>query len=128
MSNEILSGKQALIALANGEEVQLRQSENHDWKSSDDCVAYHFKNNSFEFRVKPRTIKINEIIVPAPFQPKFGDDYYYILPTNDSGFSSNIWADEPHDRAVAKFGTWHTEDEIKQVVAAYRKPIGAAHD
>ena len=128
MNNEILSGKDALIALANGEDVQLRQTENHEWESADGCIAHHFKKNSFEFRVKPRVIKINGFDVPAPFNPNFGEDYFWINPSSKEGFSCDIWANEESDQYASTFGVWRTENEIKQVVTAYRKSIGDAND
>jgi len=77
---------------------------------------------------KPHTIKINGFDVPAPFNPNFGEDYFWINPSSKDGFSSDIWANEESDQYTSTFGVWRTENEIKQVVTAYRKLIGAAHD
>lgn len=113
MSN-LISGKEALIALANGEEVQIES--NKQWVSADNCQVYQFLNRdcSYKFRLKPRTITINGIEVPAPFEPKGGDAYYYITFEFAEGYS--YW----NQLGCHYGGAWRDEDEIKQVVAALR--------
>lgn len=116
-----ISGKEALIALANGKEVELRGGAHYDWKSASNCVVEHFLQESFEFRIKPRTINLNGIEVPAPFEPKPSDIFYYISDEHDSGFShSTVFCEIKKDRWI---GVWRTEEEIKQVVDTLRKVI-----
>ena len=73
----LISGKEALIALANGEEVQ--------WATGDDFQdvtgewqVREFSHPSFKFRLKPRTITINGIAFPKPQKnmPEKGDDVF----------------------------------------------------
>ena len=75
---KLISGKEALIALANGEEVEYwcetDPSIQKRWtpiKSLSEYKLSYFLEDKprFEFRLKPRTILINGIEVPAPFEP-----------------------------------------------------------
>ena len=69
--SELISGKEALIALANGEDVQLRNLKDNWYKEWTDYNSFKFKtwigffiegeSSGYEFRIKPRTITINGI-------------------------------------------------------------------
>ena len=131
---KLISGKEALIALANGEEVEYwcetDPSIQKRWtpiKSLSEYKLSYFLEDKprFEFRLKPRTITINGIEVPAPFEPKDGDDIWFLNPDYGCGY-----ADGDYDPAesVIQFGAWRTEEEIKQVVAALRQVFGGSHD
>ena len=115
--SKLISGKEALIALANGEEVQIES--NKQWVSVDNCQVYQFLNRdcSYKFRLKPRTITINNIEVPAPFEPKDGDVVFALDNANPDGFSSFVF---DSGFFTINFGAWRTEEEIKQVVSALR--------
>lgn len=60
--SELISGKDALIALANGEDVECRAYEKN-WINANN--NHHplslFFDDSFQFRLKPRTISINGV-------------------------------------------------------------------
>lgn len=75
----------------------------------------------WDFRLKPKTITINGVEVPAPFEPKIGETYYHLSSVFDKGYH---WNDEfisiEDDFKYMQFGAWRTEEEIKQVVAALR--------
>ena len=114
--SELISGKDALIAFANGEEVQIWNG-NIWWDVEGDYQINVFLKTERKFRLKPRTITINSIEVPAPFEPKEGDIFYYL---NDDYPYGYMWLRKTQDHNF-KFGAWRTEDEIKQVVAALRK-------
>lgn len=119
--NELISGKEALIALANGEEVECRAQQKH-WinaKSNLHPLGFFF-DESFEFRLKPRTITINGIEVPAPFEPNKRDEYWFINSSNLTGYGKNKFLDDADDECLTFYGAWRNEDEIKQVVAALR--------
>jgi len=122
---KLISGKEALIALGNGEDVQLKVNGDQDWKTAENCVVGHFLQDSFEFRLAPRTITINGIEVPAPFEPKVGEKYFYLAHTN-TGYESDIYEPTNIDECQVQFGAWRTEEEIKQVVAALRTVFGGA--
>lgn len=122
----ILTGKEALIALANGEEVQIES--NKQWVSVDNCQVYQFLNRdcSYKFRLKPRTITINGVEVPAPFEPKEGDIFWHIYPGHSTGYHEEVMQGTRHDQLYSQFGAWRTEEEIRQVVAALRQVLGGA--
>ena len=56
--SELISGKEALIALANGEEVQ-QWNGNIFWDIDSNWQVSVFFQEGRKFRLKPRTIKIN---------------------------------------------------------------------
>ena len=114
--SKLISGKEALIALANGEEVQIES--NKQWVSVDNCQVYQFLNRdcSYKFRLKPHTITINGIEVPAPFELKDGNKYFFIDPVNSNvGYSSDYYEDKNKHACQTQFGAWRTESGIKQV-------------
>jgi len=114
----LISGKEALIALANGEEVEFYYIG--DWHS----LIYsnvHVKcvlNESYKFRIKPKTILLNGIEVPACGTNYEPNTYMFILNSLELGEYSKVILDESDE--VPTYW-WRTEDEIKQVVAALRK-------
>ncbi|MGO3384089.1 MAG: hypothetical protein ACTIMQ_04960 [Acinetobacter guillouiae] len=129
----LISGKEALIALANGKEVEFYNpfEGNIGWKELgefstvrallNDCFVCSDDGEEVKtkFRLKPRTITLNGIEVPAPFEPKVGEIFYYTSDEHEAGYShSTLWCEIKNDRWV---GMWRTAEEIKQVVAALRK-------
>ena len=117
----LISGKEALIALANGEEVEYTNSCTPSWHelSVSGISINEIVNPKFnKFRLKPRTITINGIEVPAPFEPKLDDVVYYLTTTKNEGYTWGHF--HPSDAQMTQFGAWQTEEEIKQVVSALR--------
>lgn len=120
MSN-LISGKEALIALANGEDVQARHTQTGmGWNNAKTLNLFSFESSIFEFRLKPKTIMLNGIEIPAPFEPKDGDIYYFLYPNNPNGYGRNRFDYPKLDSDCMQFGAWRTGDEIKQVVEALR--------
>lgn len=117
----LISGADALRALADGEDVECKAYE-HNWINVDN--KHHplslFFDDSFQFRLKPRTIKL-ELEIPAPFEPK-EKDIFWILSTNyNCGYVQILcYRNDEQGERLAQFGAWRTEEEIKQVVAALR--------
>lgn len=62
---KLISGKEALIALANGEEVETKKKDEITWSSIGFFAVNIFKDEKWEFRLKPRTITINGIEAPS---------------------------------------------------------------
>ena len=124
--SELISGKEALIALANGEEVEYTSI--NGWSDVKHLHAYEFLSSGYEFRLKPRTITINGIEVPAPFEPKIGEYVYFISSDEVKGYAETTLVDTEMNWGFVQFGAWRTEDEIKQVVAALRQVFGGSHD
>ena len=117
--SKLISGKEALIALANGEEVECRAYEKN-WINANN--KHHplslFFDDSFQFRLKPRTITINGIEVPVSFNGELGHKQYaYVLNTAIPDGYSHIKFYEGNAKPLA---CWICEDEIKQVVSALR--------
>ena len=116
--SELISGKEALIALANGEEVQCTITGENGWtKDIYSIQPYYFLGGGvgqFQFRLKPRTITINGIEVPAPFEPKEYEDCYMLTDLYEHGYTRTSWK---YSKSVP---AWRTKEEIKQVVAALR--------
>ena len=133
---KLISGKEALIALANGEEVEYwcetDPSIQKRWtpiKSLNEYKLSYFLEDKprFEFRLKPRTITLNGIEVPAPFEPKDGDKFFYLNDGEEVGYivCTHDWGFDP---SGLNFGAWRTEEEVQQVIAALRQVFGGSHD
>ena len=60
--SELISGKEALIAIANGQEVECRAYEKNwiDAGNHNHNIGLFF-DDGFQFRLKPRTITINGV-------------------------------------------------------------------
>ena len=117
----MMTGKEALIALANGEDVQGNIGSEWVDISVDQKLSiksFITETNDYggavKFRLKPRTITINGVEVPAPFEPKDGESFWYMHSHAKCGYSHS------NHLGIAYFGAWRTESEIKQVVAALR--------
>ena len=120
--SELISGKEALIALANGAEVEYKTTDNagskwHQAKMLTVNTIMNFDDACILFRLKPRTITINGVEVPAPFEPKDGEDCraYVIDTRNVNGYD---WQHSSHYKSG--YLVWRTEEEVKQVIAALR--------
>ena len=115
----LISEKEAKLAWAEGVIVQVAIGPDRfrTLVSSDDLGIFDRGNY---FRLKPRTIAINGIEVPAPFEPKEGDKYYHISIQTSLGYGWDEWESSDYDARASIFGAWRTEEEIKQVVSALR--------
>ena len=130
---KLIGGKEALIALANGESVEVKRIHDNEWEPAQLFgVSVFTDSETTSFRLKPRTITINGIEVPVPFEPKNGEDFYYLDCTSDNygGWAKTSWRNVESDsfKNNTVFGAWRTEEEIKQVVAALRQVFGGSHD
>lgn len=115
----MITGKEARINLANELEVEYFNEKypTLGWNDANELNGYQFSAPHYKFRLKPRTITINGIEVPAPFEPKEGEDYFHLDSDFKNGYNHH---DTLCDGSWIQFGAWRTEDEIKQVVAALR--------
>ena len=121
--SELISGKEAKLAWANGEQLQISNTiVGEDFYDMDDSktTLNIFDLDFYKFRLKPRTITLNNIEIPAPFEPKEGDKYYHISIQTSLGYGWDEWEDSDYDARASIFGAWQTEEEIKQVVSALR--------
>ena len=115
--SELISGKEAKLAWANGKKLQIANTiVGEDFYDMDDSntTLNIFDLDFYQFRLKPRTISINGIEVPAPFEPKEYEDCYMLTDLYEHGYTRTSWK---YSKSVP---AWRTEDEIKQVVSALR--------
>ena len=110
--SKLISGKEALIALANNQEVEYFDEKLGEWVYMD--MTHHFKR---DLRLKHRTITINGIKVPCCGENYQYGDAMYILNSLEPEEYSMVVLDKA-DEVPAYW--WRTEEEIKQVVAALR--------
>jgi len=119
--SELISRKEAKLAWANGKKLQIANTiVGEDFYDMDDSntTLNIFDLDFYKFRLKPRTITINNIEVPAPFEPKEGDTVFVLANFIQQGYLECKYTTfEGH---VFQFGAWRTEEEIKQVVSALR--------
>ena len=112
---ELISGKEALIALANGEEVEYYK---HEWMDVNRLSVRDLtsSDNMYKFRLKPRTISINGIEVPCNKSKYDKDDVVWVVSTACENWYDWIYGSDCDSNTLY----WETEKEIKQVVAALR--------
>ena len=119
--SKLISGKEALIALADGKAVEVKRIHDNEWQPAQIFgVSVFTDSETTSFRIKPRTITLN-VEIPAPFKPKDEDRFYFLCSRISKGYDL---AEKINSNCVAdQFGAWRTEEEIKQVVAALRGGI-----
>ena len=121
--SELINGKEAKLAWANGKKLQIANTiVGEDFYDMDDSntTLNIFDLDFYKFRLKPRTITLNSIEVPAPFEPKEGETYWCFSTQKVIGYGHNVYESERADRRFINMGAWRTECEIKQVVSALR--------
>lgn len=116
----LISGADALRALADGKEVEHKANSHMPWGDASLIAAKLFSNTCYQFRLKPRTITLS-LEIPAPFEPKDGDTCFIVDSEQEDGFYRFIFSsDSGSHQNLIQFGVYPTEEEIKQVVAALR--------
>lgn len=114
--NGLLTPQQAKLAWANGESLQIREAGSTEWKLlTGEYMLMVFDYDRYELRLKPRTITLNGIEIPAPFEPKKGEGAWCLDGATLNGYKRVIFDD--FDFGI---GFWRTEEQIKQVVTALR--------
>lgn len=96
--SKFITGPEALIALANGSDIQcLRDGQ---WQSALTCTAVGFLKNDFEFRIAPKLIKIGSVEIEAPeTEPlAIGTPYYTTSLTGKAKYMTSVkWSDHEMD-------------------------------
>lgn len=114
---KLISGKEALIALADGKTVEVKRIHDNEWQPAQIFgVSVFTDSETTSFRLKPRTITINGIEMPAPFEPKEDESIWVLSDVHKRGYMRSKHKNE----FGCYFGAWRTEEEIKQVVTALR--------
>lgn len=123
----LISGADALRALADGEEVLWRTKTNAEVKSfrkqTPDIDLVLSGDCNYRFWIKPRTIKL-EIEIPAPFEPKVGDIYWFLSPFYSTGYDHCTFANDSSDKLHVQYGAYRSEDDVKKAVEQLRKIRG----
>ncbi|HAV5698899.1 TPA: hypothetical protein JI136_07720 [Acinetobacter baumannii] len=128
----LISGAEALRALADGKEVEynwLNQKSSKWMLISEELKQFNLYEilsgitefGAIKFRLKPQTIKL-ELELPKPFEPKDGETYWHIYPSAEKGY--HFVRSFEDDDVWCQFGAWRTEAEVKQVVEQLRKIRG----
>ena len=119
----LISGADALRALADGKEVECRAYEKN-WINVDN--KQHplslFFDDYFQFRLKPRTITLN-VEIPAPFEPKVGETYYFITTSNSQGFDFTEFEDSDGDKLYMQLGAYRSASDASKAFEAMRGGI-----
>ena len=119
MNNEdFISGQAAKIVWASGSVVEYNISG--VWYEVNDENTLNIFNTDYKFRIKPKTININGIEVPATFKPKVGEKYWCFSTETVLGYGWNVYESEDADRRFMNMGAWKSEEEIKKVIDALR--------
>ena len=115
--SELISKEEAKLAWANGKKLQIANTiVGEDFYDMDDSntTLNIFDLDFYKFRLKPRTITLNNIEIPAPFEPKEYEDCYMLTDLYEHGYTRTSWK---YSKSVP---AWRTKEEIKQVVSALR--------
>ena len=113
----LISGKEALIALANGKTVEVKRIHDNEWQPAQIFgVSVFTDSETTSFRLKPRTITINGIEVPCNKNKHDKDDVVWVINTACENWYDWIYGSDCNSNTLY----WETEEEIKQVVAALR--------
>ena len=119
----LITGADAKLAWAKGEELEFYSPDLDMWFGLNDEPFMSDVFDTRPIRIKPHTILITlSLEIPAPFEPKEGDEVYFIDCDTKRGYSSDIIG-QGCDPDWIQFGAWKSEDEIKQVVAALRSAL-----
>ena len=120
--SELISREKAKLAWANGKKLQIANTiVGEDFYDIDDSntTLNIFDLDFYKFRLKPRTITINGIEVPAPFEPK-EDCQVWIIDDGKTDNCRKYNYEVEGDERNTYIGMWRSEEEIKQVVSALR--------
>ena len=117
--SELISGKEAWIALYDGFDIQIRIKDvKHGWLTikHDSLTLSNIKSEHYEYRLKPRTITINGIEVPCNKSKHDKDDVVWVISTACENWYDWIYGSDCDSNTLY----WEAEEEIKQVVEALR--------
>ena len=95
--SELISRNDAKLAWANGKKLQIANIiVGEDFYDMDDSntTLNIFDLDFYKFRLKPRTITLNNIEVSAPFEPKGGDEIYFLDDDDPNGYNSAYYSDQ----------------------------------
>lgn len=113
--------KEFLIALANGEEVEVKFGG--VWRNIGDSASIGiFKDSDCQFRIKPKTVTLS-MEIPMPFVPKVGEYYWFLELTASTAATSFKNAGAPVDKRLIARGVYRTKKEVEQALASHEAAI-----
>ena len=117
----LISGADALRALADGKEVERKLGIGwcDDVKKLSAETILHGVS---ELRIKPRTITLN-VEIPAPFEPKMGETYYFITTSNSQGFDFTEFNNSDGDKLYMQLGAYRSASDASKAFEALRGGI-----
>ena len=118
--SELISGEEAKLAWANGKKLQIANTiVGEDFYDMDDSntTLNIFDLDFYQFRLKPCTITLNNIEVPACGVDYKPHTFMFVLNSLEPCEYSKIILDDSDE--IPPYW-WRTEEEIKQVVSALR--------
>lgn len=118
----LISGAEALRALADGKEVEANNNDFGYWIDARNLSVKDFFDDIHIFRLTPQTIKV-DLEIPAPFQPKEGEECCYISDESIDGYHTVSYNSERYSGMI--FGLYRPSD-IEKVVALFRSAFGGA--
>ena len=103
-------------ASANGEVVQIKPTGREQWVDIDyPCFRGDL---AYEYRVKPRTIKIGDFDVPEPMRTDIGIGNKYFTPSLASASAIGCtWLGDGRDYELLRNGLCHETSEAAEVHA-----------
>ena len=117
--SELISREEAKLAWANGKKLQIANMiVGEDFYDIDDSntMLNIFDLDFYKFRLKPRTITLNNIEVPCNKIKHDKDDVVWVINTACENWYDWICGSDCDSNTLY----WKSEDEIKQVVSALR--------
>ena len=115
-----------VIASSNGEVVQASCDNGHSWFDMSECErsdpALQFDFDDYDYRIKPRTIKIGYFDVPEPMrvEPDSGCEYFVVEALSDIPAASQIWNGMDCEKRWLSMGLCH---KSKESAIAHAKAI-----
>lgn len=122
--SKLISGKEAYRLIGDGVEIEARVELKENlwrWEDAKHLPACDILSDGFDFRLKPQTIALNGIEVPACGADYKPHTFMFVLNSLEPCEYSKIILDDSDE--VPPYW-WRTEEEIKQVVAALRCVFG----
>lgn len=117
--SELISGKEAICKAIDGEDVLFKCKSQDKWHSfiGETWEVSDLVGDFYEFRLKPRTVNLNGVEIPACGTDYKPHTFMFVLNSIEPCEYSKIILDESDEIPLY---WWKSEEEIKQVVSALR--------
>lgn len=112
-----------VIASSNGGVVQASCDNGHTWFDMDECEmsdpALQFDFGDYDYRIKPRTIKIGDFDVPEPMrvEPESDVFVYCATPHLECAVTGFHWTGNDSEKLLLRRGMVHASTESAKIHA-----------